>query len=86
VKLADTHSKEEIARMAENILKNELFMEVIAELTEGYIHVAFQTKTPSEDRTKLVYQRAGMDMMIARLNGHINEYKMSQTNKNLHTN
>ncbi len=82
----DKISKEDLARMAEELLRNELFLEVIEELTEGYITIVFNPKTTQEERLNLVNQRAGMDMVINRLSAVVNEYKLVQVNNSLQQN
>jgi len=83
--LRKTHSKEDLARIASDILKAPMFVQVVNELKVGFVADALSMKSTSEDRTKAAYRLNGVDLLVARLDEFVNEHKMAQATNSLHT-
>jgi len=87
------HSKDDLARISKDITGAPMFIEVVNEVKNGFIHTAFNMKSTPEERTMAAHQMNGIDLVIARLDEFVKEQildkaheEATEANKDLHTN
>lgn len=84
---------DEIKSMANRLVKDPLLREVLGQLTDELMGKVMALKRVGEDgklydispeeRTYFVHQKRGVDMVIGRINGILNEFEMQEAKKEL---